>query len=302
MGKTGLIPDPDKGSIEEPGGHFSVLQNKVDSNNEPVLDGKGNQLTEEISAVWGKIPFVAFKYNAEEIPLLQWTKSLIDDYDTNTSDTSNNLQDIPNSIKVVKNYDGTSKEEFTENLNTFRTAFVSEDGDMKSLETKLDVASMDSHLDRTRKDIFVAGNGVDTQETDLGNASGIALQFRTMDLETDMEDMGDELSAGLEELLWFVKLDLQSKGKGDYSDVNVDTIFNLSTVVNKTDIADIAAKSTGIISEKTIIANHPWVEDVDAEVAQFKLEQKQKQDEEMALAKKMGDTFGTNEPNKGGGE
>ena len=103
---------------------------------------------------------------------------MIDDYDPTTSDTSNNLQDIPNSIKVAKNYDGTDKGEFTQNLAIFRTAFVSGDGDMKVIETNMDVAAIDSHLNRLRKDIYEAGNGVDTQEVSLGNASGVALKFR----------------------------------------------------------------------------------------------------------------------------
>ena len=44
--------------------------------------------------------------------LLTRVKSIIDDYDRITSKISNDICDIPNSITVVVNYDGDSKEEF----------------------------------------------------------------------------------------------------------------------------------------------------------------------------------------------
>ena len=55
---------------------------------------------------WEKVPFVCFKYNHEEIPLIKFVKSLVDDYDKHKSDNSNNLEDLPNGIYVLKNYDG----------------------------------------------------------------------------------------------------------------------------------------------------------------------------------------------------
>ena len=210
----GLKPDPDKG--EGVKGHFIIPQETVGADGNVMVDEDNNPIMTNVQMTWDKVPFIAFKYNADEISLLKLIKSLIDDYDLNTSDTSNNLQDIPDSIKVVKNYDGTDKTEFTQNLNIFRTAFVSGDGDVKALTTPLDVAALDSHLNRLRKDIYEAGSGVDTQEVSLGNASGVALKFRYADLDTDTDDMANEFTASLEELIWFIKVDLLNKGLGDF--------------------------------------------------------------------------------------
>ena len=41
---------------------------------------------------WGRIPFICFKYNDEELPLIKYIKQLVDDYDINTSDLSNQLK------------------------------------------------------------------------------------------------------------------------------------------------------------------------------------------------------------------
>lgn len=286
--------DPDRG----PGvkGHFVLDQPMTDAEGKPMLDEEGNQLIDVIQATWEKVPFIGFKYNSDEVSILTWTKPLIDDYDLNTSDTSNTLQDVPNSIKVVKNYDGTDKGEFVQNLNTFRTAFVSGDGDMTTVETRLDVAAIDSHLNRLRKDIYEAGNGVDTQELAIGNASGVALKFRYADLDGDIQEMANEFAASLDQLIWFVKVDMVNKGIGDFMESDYDIIFSADSIVNEVEVIESAAKSVGIISDETIVANHPWVTDTEAEMERLKKQKEEQMAADMALFEEQNKQFGTNKP------
>jgi hypothetical protein len=46
----------------------------------------------------------------------------------------------------------------------------------------------------------------------------------------------------------------------------VDLVFNKSLLINEREIAEIAQISKGIISDETIVANHPWVTDVQEEL------------------------------------
>ena len=281
MGDKGLEPDPEMG--KDVRGHFIYSEQKVDKNGKPVVGKDGKPVETDVEATWEKVPFIAFKYNADELGLLKFTKTLIDDYDIGTSNNSNNLNDIPNSIKVVRNYDGVDKAEFTQNLNIYRTAFVSGDGDVTSLQTPLDTEASDSHLNRLKKDIYEAGNGVDTQDDDLGNASGVALKFRYAGLEMDTSDMANEFSAAMEELIWFITVDMSSKGIGDYTEVDFEVIFNTDTIVNESEIITDAMNSVGIISDETIIANHPWVSDVELELAKLKTQKEEAQKEMMEM-------------------
>lgn len=273
MGENGLIPDPDMG--KEAKGHFVVSRPKTGADGEPVVDDNGNPVLSNVEATWDKIPFIAFKYNSDELSILTSIKQLIDDYDINTSDTSNNLQDIPNSIKIVKNYDGTDKGEFTQNLNVYRTAFVSGDGGVESLETPLDVQATEAHLNRLKKDIYEAGNGVDTQDENLGNASGVALKFRYAGLESDTTDMANEFEAALEDLIWFIKVDMSNKGLGDFMETDFDIVFNTDMIINESEIITDARNSVGLISDETILANHPWVKDVTEEQERLKAQKEE---------------------------
>lgn len=243
-------------------------------------DQQGEETTDIRNTNWSNIPYIPFKYNSEEISLIQWTKSLLDNYDLLTSDNANNLLDLPNSIKIVRNYDGDQAESFTHNLAQFRTVFVSTDGGVESLETPLAHESLEAHLRRLRKDIYEAANGVDTQEENMGNASGVALKFRYSDLDSDADDMINEFTDAIKDLIWFVQTDIQMKGKGDFTNEEFMINFNTTTIVNEREIVEEARNSLGIISDETIIANHPWVLDTTAEMKRIE-EQREREAREM---------------------
>ena len=72
-----------------------------------------------------------------------------------------------------------------------------------------------------------------------------------------------------------------------------------TAVTNDTDLANICSSSVGIISNKTILKNHPFVEDADAEEKQKKKEDEENQqdndDYNDAFQDKDGDVDGEEE-------
>ncbi|MEG2658233.1 MAG: phage portal protein, partial [Clostridiales bacterium] len=61
----------------------------------------------------------------------------------------------------------------------------------------------------------------------------------------------------LEILLHFLGLD---------ENMPVLQIYSRNSIENEMEDAEIAAKSQGIVSQKTIVRNHPWVEDAEQEM------------------------------------
>jgi SPP1 family phage portal protein len=235
-----LIPDVE---APEDTGHFSMV------------DGKGNIQ----SYAWSKIPFVYFKYNDEEQPLIKFVKSLVDDYDRNKSDNSNNLEDLPNSIYVLKNYDGVDLGEFRKNMSLYRAVKVSDDGGVETRNLEINVEAYKTHMEQDRKDIYEFGRGVDTQSDKFGNSpSGIALKFLYNDLDLDCNIIETEFQASLEYLLWFINNDLINTKQGDHTGESIEFIFNRDMLTNETDSINNCKSSVGIISDETIVANHPW--------------------------------------------
>lgn len=216
---------------------------------------------------WEKVPFICFKYNDEEIPLVKFVKSLVDDYDKQTSDNSNNLEDLPNSIYVIKNYDGTDLGEFRRNLSVFRAVKVTDEGGVDTISLNIDTEAFRTHIEQLRKDIYEFGRGVDTQTERFGaERSGVALKFLYADLDMDANIIETEFQSSFEQLLWFINQHIYNTTGQDYSDEVVDIIFNRDIIINEADVIQNAKASVGIISDETIIANHPWTTNVQAEL------------------------------------
>lgn len=253
---AGLTPDVEAGAV---GSHFTVVSNGG-----------------EVPMNWERVPFIAWKYNEEEQPLVEIIKSLVDDYDRNKSDNSNNLEDLPNSIYVVKNYDGTNPGEFRKNIATYRTAFVSGDGGIDTVDITIDTEAYKTHMEQARKDIYEFGRGVDTQGVDLGSdPSGIALKSLYSDLDLDASLMETEFQASLEQLRWFVDMHLHNSTGVDYSRESIEFIFNRDMPIDESVIIRAIRDSEGILSDETLVAQHPWVRNVKAELKRIKKQNKE---------------------------
>lgn len=241
---------------------------------------------EEMPFNWTRVPFICWKYNAEEQSLLEQIKTLIDDYDRQKSDNSNKLEDTPDDILVLRNYDGENLGEFRQNLATFRAVKVMDDGTgrgggVDTLKVELSSEAFKVHQEQNRKDIYEFGRGVDTQSDKFGSdPSGIALRFLYADLDMDCNLIEAEFQFALRQLLWFINAHLANSGAGDFEGEKVTFIFNRDILINESEAIRNAKDSVGIISDETIVANHPWTEDPAEEKDRLKA-QKQEDLKEM---------------------
>lgn len=232
---------------------------------------------------WAKLPVIAFKQNSKEIPLIKRVKSLQDALNAIRSDFMNNMQeDARNTILVIKNYDGTNLGEFRRNLATYGAVKVRYDGDVKGgVETlKIDVNSNNYVVicDMLKKSIIENARGYDARDERMSNnPNQMNIQSMYSDIELDANGMETEFQAGFEELLWFVNTYLANKKIGDFSDETVDIIFNKDQLINETDVINNCKSSLGILSDESVVAQHPWVSDVAAELEKL---QKQRAENE----------------------
>jgi len=227
---------------------------------------------------FGEVPFIAFKYNEEEQPLVEIIKELVDDYDRNKSDVSNNLEDLPNSIYVVKGYDGTKPEDFRKNISTYRVVFVdgTDGSGVESVNIEIDTEAYKAHQELNRKDIFEFGRGVLYDPGKTGNSpSGAALRFLYADLDMDANMIETEFQASLERWTWCIDFHLFNTTKADYSAETVEFIFNRDIIISESEVIEDINKSVGLLSKKTLRAQHPYVTDPQVEEERIAEEEKQ---------------------------
>ncbi|CAM3730452.1 phage portal protein [Mesobacillus zeae] len=271
------IPDP---SVEEnPQSHFYYGAGKN-------MKGYG----------WGRVPFIKFRNNEQEKGDLAYYKQSIDSFDKRVSDNQNTLDEIQELITILKGYDGTDLGEFQRNLRYYKTIKVDSEGGVDTLKQEMPIASIDSHLDRLRESIFTFGFGVDVGTDKFGNSpSGIALEFLYSLLDLKASTLERKFRPALQELMWFLCEYLSISGKGEFDYKEVDFTFKRTMMVNELEIADIAQKSAGIISKKTILANHPWVDDLQQEMKRIEEEKEAYVDLETPIKQNK---VNNNEPGK----
>lgn len=229
---------------------------------------------------WSRIPLIPFKYNAKEIPLIKMVKTLQDGLNLIISNFQNNMEEDPrNTIMVIMNYDGENLGQFRKNLATYGAVKVKTidgaGGDVKTLNIEVNAENYKAIIEIFKKAIIENAMGYDAKDDRLsGNPNQMNIQSMYSDIDLDANGMETEYQAAFEDLLWFVNAHLFNVGLGDFEGEEVEFIFNRDMMISESEVIDNCAKSSGILSEETILANHPWVDDVQGEMDRL---EKQKQ-------------------------
>ncbi len=231
-------------------------------NDEAGQDAKGYN--------WGKIPLVAFKANEEEIPLIKRVKSLQDALNSMYSDFADHMQeDVWHSILIIKNAGGTDLAQFRTNAAQYGAVNVDtgEGGGVESLSIDVNSDNYTKIIDMLKSAIIENGRGLDMKDEKLAAGSPNQMNIQSMynDIDLDADEMEMEFQASLQQLMWFVK-----KIYPDIGDVSF--VFNRDRLMNQDQIINDCKLSTGIISDETIVSNHPWTTDTQEELARIKKE------------------------------
>jgi len=229
---------------------------------------------------WEKIPLIPFKRDANETPLIRCVKSLQDGLNTILSNFQNNMEeDSRNTILILVNYDGENLGMFRQNLATYGAVKVKTvdgaAGDLKTLQVEVNAENYKAILEIFKKAIIENAMGYDAKDDRLsGNPNQMNIQSMYSDIDLDANEMEMEFQAAFEELLWFVKCHLSNSGNGDFSNEEVTVIFNRDILINETEVITNIQNSTGILSDETLISNHPWVDDPQDEIKKVKKQNK----------------------------
>lgn len=232
---------------------------------------------------FGVVPFIPFPNNNIAENDLGSVKELIDCYDKVYSGFMDDLEDIQEVIFVLSGYDGEDLKEFLGKLKKYKTIKTETDvdgkGGVNTLTIEIPVEAREKMLTMTRKAIFEQGQGIDPDPQNFGNSSGVALRYLYSLLELKSGLMETEFRLGFGKLIRTICKHLGTS-------VNkVDQIWTRTSVRNDTELASIAQQSMGVISEKTIVKNHPWVVDAEKELGQMEDEREQGDGYEGAFSK-----------------
>lgn len=235
------------------------------------LDTGAMQPSNQFKHGWGETPFIPFFNNECHTSDLDMVKELIDAYDKVFSGFLNDLEDIQEVIYVLSGYGGQDLKEFVKDLKESKAIKldIGDEGGRPGVETltiNIPVEAREKMLTITRKAIFEQGQGIDPDPQNFGNSSGVALKFLYSLLELKGSLLETEFRLGFGRLVRLICRHLGIKAK------KINQTWTRTAVSNDAELADIAAKSAGVISQRTILRRHPWVDDPDEEAEQLEKE------------------------------
>lgn len=223
---------------------------------------------------FGAVPFIPFPNNNVCTGDLDKIKNLIDSYDKTYSGFVDDLEDIQQVVFVLTNYGGADLKQFLSDLKYYKTIQVESAGSedksgVSTLTIDIPVEARDKLLDITRKAIFDMGQGIDPQQQGFDNTSGEAMKFLYSLLELKAGLMETEFRAGFGELVRAI-----GRYYGKEPEQIVQT-WTRTSIRNNAELVDMCQKSVGVISTKTILKNHPFVENAEDEEKELAAEKEQ---------------------------
>lgn len=112
-------------------------------------------------------------------------------------------------------------------------------------------------LELLKKQIYESGQGLQQDNESFGNASGVALKFFYRKLELKAGLLETEFRESINDLIEAILNHYNIRFK------KITQIWSRNMISSELEASQIAQQSVGIIPEKLILQNHPWVEDVE---------------------------------------
>lgn len=226
---------------------------------------------------WDKIPLIAFKYNENEIPLIRRVKPLQDAVNELLSMFHNHmLEDSRNTILVIENYDGQDLGEFRHNLSQYGAVKVRSGdgarGGVTTLSVEVNAGNYQAILQILKDAIVENAKSFNGKLLNSGTPNQMNILSMYQDIDIDTNEFEAEYQAALEELLYFINVHLSLTGQGNFFEEDVKIIFNRDMLMNESEIMQTLTNAGVKISNRTLLSQVPFIDNVDDELDQIKKE------------------------------
>lgn len=225
---------------------------------------------------FGGVPIVEFWNNAQETGDFEPVLSLIDAYDALESDRVNDKQQFTDAVLLLtgctlENDDPADRRSPAQKLLEEKTLCLPDtDASAQWLVKQSDEAGAEVLRQALKGDIHKMSMVPDlTDESFAANASGVAMRYKLLGLEqlTSMKERW--FREGLRSRMRLFAHFLCVLARANLDPETVEMTFTRSLPVNETETAEMVAKLDGLVPRRTLLAQLPFVENVDEAVKEL---------------------------------
>lgn len=236
-------------------------------------DKNSLKLTEERPHSFGAVPINIYQNNSEEIGDFEGVISLIDAYDKITSDSINDIEYFADCYLALYGMEGTEADDIAA-MKELRVLLMSSDAKAEWLTKDVNDTYIENLKNRLDTQIHKFSRcPALTDENFAANASGVAMKYKLMGLETATSKKERAFKKALQRRLELICNIFSIMGK-DYDYRELQITFTRNIPANLVEMADVVSKIGNLLSEETQISMLP----IDTNAEQEK--QRKKQEEE----------------------
>ena len=233
----------------------------------------GLSLLEEYPHYFSMVPVAIFKNNEDETGDFEQVISLIDAYDKMESDSLNDFEYFVDAYLALYGFTADAEDiaQMKENLVLLMDEGTSAEWLIKQTSDAY-VENMKNRLDKDIHKFAKCPNMSD--EEFASNASGIAIKFKLLGTENLVSIKERKFKRGLQQRLELMSM-INSVLREGFDWRAIDIVFTRNIPSNDTDIANMVNTLKDIVSEETLLAQIPFVEDVQTELEKLKKEREE---------------------------
>jgi SPP1 family phage portal protein len=175
---------------------------------------------------------------------------------------------------VLRGYEGESLAEFMLNLQKFKAIKLSgdENASAEPMTVEIPEKARISLMEWLEKKIYEVGQGVNETILTGGSITNVAIKALYAGLKSKSDTLITKMRFALEHFMFFVVEYINNRDSKTYDYKDINFIFNTSMIFNENEILQ-TLKDMGVkVSQKTLLANVPFIDDVDAEIELVKIE------------------------------
>ena len=186
---------------------------------------------------FGFIPFFRLDANRKLTSHLNPVKALIDDYDLMACGLSNNIQDVSESLYVVKGFQGDNLEEMIQNIKTKKHIGVEPDGDVDIKTIDIPYQARQTKMDVDEKNIYRFGMGFNSAQLGDGNVTNVVIKSRYALLDLKCNKLETKVRSFLKKLVRIALQEINDINETDYQVNDVYFEFDREVMTNASDNA-----------------------------------------------------------------
>lgn len=232
-------------------------------------------LLDEQQHFFGEVPFSIFNLNADDKPIFERIITLQDAYNSLLSDEVNDFEAFVDAYMVLK--DVSADADDLAAMKESRTILIDGESDVSYLTKNISDTQIENMLDNLNKSIHTISNSPDfsSEEFNSGVSSGIALQFKLVGFNNVASNIQSRMEKAIGKRIDLINSILRLVDTDDF-DIDISFTHNLPSSITDTVAAVNALR--GLVSDETLLAQIPFIDDVDAELAKL-----QKQEESLSM-------------------